>query len=194
MFAHKGPYLGLYCGPMFSGKTRKLLSLKKQFDLAAIESVVINHASDSRFSDNSGDLYSHDRQTAVCTSCSSLYEFHDPKLTTSTEVFLINEGQFFNDIVEWTQAMVSSPQSKKVFISGLDADYERRPFGTWMELLPIADHVEKLSSVCTSCRRKPAIFSSRITSEQAQIVIGSDNYKPLCRGCFESMHNKSEST
>ena len=194
MFAHTGPYLWLSCGPMFSGKTGKLLALKKQFDLAGVQSVVINHSSDDRFSESNTDVYSHDRQSTACTSCARLYDFHDPKLTTSTEVFLINEGQFFDDIVEWTRQMVSCPQSKKVFICGLDADYERRPFGTWLQLLPIADHIEKLSSVCTGCRKKPAIFSSRLTSELAQIVIGTDSYEPLCRTCFEARQSKAEST
>ena len=194
MFAHTGPYLALYCGPMFSGKTGKLLSLKKQFDLAGVQCVVINHASDTRFDDAEDSVCSHDKQTTACASCHSLYAFHDPKLTTSTEVFLINEGQFFKDVVEWTSAMVSCPQSKKVFISGLDADYERRPFGDWMQLLPIADYIEKLTAVCTGCRRKPAIFSSRIGDEAEQIMVGSDNYTPLCRICSEAIQNNPEST
>jgi hypothetical protein len=30
----------------------------------------------------------------------------------------------------------------------------------------------------------PAIFSHRVSDESEQVVIGSSNYMPLCRGCY----------
>ena len=62
------------------------------------------------------------------------------------EEIIINEGQFFKDIVEWVKTFLSSPHDKIIYISGLDGDYKKNTFGNWLELIPHAEHVEKLKS------------------------------------------------
>ena len=179
------PFLGIYCGPMFSGKTSKLVSLSLQFDRAGVTNVIINHSTDTRYTTNN-IVVTHDKVSKECVLAYSLYEYHSPLLETNISVFLINEGQFFPDIVPWTKAMVSAPRSKKVFISGLDADYKGNPFGTWMELVPFADTIEKLQSVCAICKKRPSVFSLRLKSlDTTQILVGSQEYTPACRLCFE---------
>ena len=42
-------YLEIILGPMFSGKTSKILDLYKQCEFSNIPVVVINHASDTRY-------------------------------------------------------------------------------------------------------------------------------------------------
>ena len=44
-------YLELILGPMFSGKTSKILDLYKQCEFSNIPVVVINHTSDKRYSE-----------------------------------------------------------------------------------------------------------------------------------------------
>ena len=100
------------------------------------------------------------------------------------DVILINEGQFFGDLVPMVMEMVES-HNKKVHICGLDGDFRRQRFGSLLDLIPYADKVEKLSAFCGMCRDgTPAIFSHRVSTEVNQIVIGSDNYIPLCRSCY----------
>ena len=36
-----------------------------------------------------------------------------------------------------------------------------------------------------------AIFTHRITKETAQVVIGSDNYIPVCRKCYNILIHKN---
>jgi thymidine kinase len=44
----------------------------------------------------------------------------------------------------------------------------------------------KLSSLCSVCKNgTPGIFSMRITNDKQQTVIGSENYLPVCRFCYE---------
>ena len=57
-----------------------------------------------------------------------------------------------------------------------------KKFGQILDLIPLADHVEKLHAVCSLCKA-PASFTKRLTRETAQKVIGSDNYIPVCRAC-----------
>jgi len=118
----------------------------------------------------------------------SLYNSNYP---TFSNVILINEGQFFDDLVEWTLFMVYN-MKKTVYIAGLDGDYLRKPIGRILELIPHSNKTTKITSLCYNCKNgTQAIFSHRVTSEQEQVVIGSDNYIPLCRDCYVSSNSES---
>ena len=100
------------------------------------------------------------------------------------DAVFINEGQFFPDILESVKQMVERDK-KHVYICGLDGDFKREVFGDLLRLIPFSDRVVKLQSLCVYCRNgEKAIFSHRITNEKGQVVIGSDNYVPLCRSHY----------
>jgi thymidine kinase len=108
------------------------------------------------------------------------------------KAILINEGQFFADIVDWVKIAVEC-HHKNVYICGLNSDFKRNKFGNWLDLELISDNVVMLQSFCSSCKQRPAIFSHRISNEIALEVIGADNYIPVCRKCYkmkESAINK----
>ena len=101
----------------------------------------------------------------------------------SASIILINEGQFFNDIVQWVTIAVED-HKKTVYVCGLDGDFKRNRFGDWLNLLPMCDKITKLHSFCSMCKRRPAIFSHRMSEETTQKLIGSECYVPLCRSCY----------
>lgn len=176
--------LHMFIGPMYSGKTSKLHELYKQFKFCAIPTQVVNYAEDVRYTDNP-ELATHDKAMIPCVMANSMSEIPLSVEEDSTQVYLINEGQFFPDIIEWTKMAISRPFNKKVYICGLDGDFERNPFGDWLSLIAYSDSVTKLRSICCDCRKADAIFSYRLTSEKEQKVIGSSAYIPLCRYCYE---------
>jgi len=101
-----------------------------------------------------------------------------------SDVILINEGQFFPDLYNVVVDMLK--YNKKVYVCGLDGDFERKKFGTILDLIPLCDKVTKLTSLCSQCKDgTPGIFSMRLTNELEQTVVGSDNYIPVCRKCYE---------
>ena len=185
--------LYMYVGPMYSGKTSKILDLYKQFKFCGVKTAVINFGEDTRYSQTM--LSTHDKTMIECIMSNTLTEafpIHTPsgnEKIANIEVFLINEGQFFPDIVEWVKTIVSPPYNKRVYICGLDGDFKRNTFGNWLDLIAYSDEVHKLTSICHTCRSNPAIFSHRITDETQQKVIGSDAYIPLCRRCYENAQN-----
>jgi thymidine kinase len=177
-FSNNFGYLELIIGPMFSGKTSKLLEIYKQCQFCGISVAVINHKSDTRY-DNLM-LTTHDQLKIPCIQTNELSEVFD-QLTT--DVILINEGQFFGDLYEVTLHLLTL--DKKVYIAGLDGDFERNKFGQIINLIPMCDTVTKLTSWCSQCKNgTKAIFSKRITCEKQQTLVGSDNYIPVCRNCF----------
>ena len=75
--------------------------------------------------------------------------------------------------------------NKIVYVGGLDGDFNMKKFGQILDLIPYSDNIVKLTSLCMNCKDgTKALFSKRITNNESQIVIGSDNYIPLCRKCY----------
>jgi len=179
-------YLELSIGPMFSGKTTWLTNLHKQCTFCNMEVMVINFAGDTRYASAEDALLStHDRTMIPCVMCSSIEELEERHAAdvAKAEVLLINEGQFFPDIMRILQFVDAG---KRVYICGLDGDFEKKRIGSFLDLIPHCDKVCKLTSLCSICRNgKEAIFSFRTTCETNQIVIGSENYIPLCRMCYK---------
>ncbi len=174
-------YLELIIGPMFSGKTSRLVDIYKQCKFCNIPVTVINHCIDDRYHDTL--LSTHDKVMIPCIKTDNLTHILANIQDQDTQVVIINEGQFFADLYEVVVSLLSL--GKKVYIGGLDGDFERKKFGQILDLIPLCDKVTKLTSLCSICKDgTPGIFSKRITQETEQTVVGSDNYIPVCRKCF----------
>jgi thymidine kinase len=177
--SNESGYLSIFLGPMFSGKTTALIEKYKKYTFIGKKVLVINFSGDTRYSIEK--LSTHDGQMIPCIWASTLSDIK----YTEYDVILINEGQFFSDLYDTVINMINI-EKKRVYICGLDGDFKRNKFGQLLELIPVCDNVIKLKALCSWCRNgKEAIFSHRISEEAAQIVIGSDNYVPLCRDCYD---------
>lgn len=176
--------LHVILGPMFSGKTSKLLEIYEQCVLSNISILVINHSSDLRYSDTM--LSTHNKKMIPCKLVQHLEDI--PALDVAEDVILINEGQFFDDLYDWVKKLVEH-HNKKIYVCGLDGDSNRNRFGQMLDLIPISDKVTKLRSLCSICKNgTKAPFTLRTTTNNnEQILIGSDDcYKPVCRNCYLS--------
>jgi thymidine kinase len=197
-------YLELIIGPMFSSKTSSLLEIYKQCKFCNIPVSIINHAIDKRYHDTM--ISSHDKIMAPCFQANKLddiwtnngiaemdndYNIKAHNMLRNSDVILINEGQFFPDLYEVVVDMLNN--KKKVYVCGLDGDFERKKFGAMLDLIPLCDKVNKLTSLCSLCRDGTrGIFSMRLTDEKEQTVVGSDNYIPVCRNCYSKKNSKKE--
>jgi len=189
-------YLELFMGSMYSGKTSKLLEIYKQCSFCNIPVAVINHCSDTRYHESM--LSTHDKTMIPCIQTQHLKDVWDNRSVEeafdddsskhlklrSAEVILINEGQFFDDLYDCVLDMVK--EKKKVYIAGLDGDFERKKFGQMLDLIPKCNDYTKLKSLCSICKNgEPGIFSLRLTKETHQTLVGSDSYIPVCRNCYD---------
>ena len=194
---NKNGYLELIIGPMFSGKTSKLIEVYKQCIFCNIPVCVINHLIDKRY--HQSMLSSHDKIMVPCLQATELNELWTNSenkndnllphnIVQNSSVVLINEGQFFPDLYEVVLDMIKN--NKKVYICGLDGDFERKKFGQIIDLIPHCDTITKLTSLCSLCKNgNRGIFSMRLTKEKEQTLVGSDNYIPVCRNCYISNYS-----
>lgn len=198
---NKTGYLELIIGPMFSSKTSSLLEIYKQCKFCNIPVSIINHSIDKRYHDTM--LSSHDKIMAPCFQTDKLNNLwsnsenrnasdqNAHQMLRNSGVVLINEGQFFPDLYEVVLDMLDN--NKKVYICGLDGDFERKKFGTILDLIPLCDKVNKLTSLCSLCKDGTrGIFSMRLTNETEQTIVGSDNYIPVCRKCYTNKNKNNK--
>ena len=122
--------LRVICGPMFSGKTKTLIRVIKEYADANRRIQVFKPGLDNRYAEE--QVVSHDKESINAIAIknpSEMYDFQD-----EIDVFAIDEAQFFSDeIVEVCQNLAL--KEKIVIISGLDLDFKTRPFGAMPQLL-----------------------------------------------------------
>lgn len=175
--------LTLVCGPMYAGKTTHLISTYNKYKANAI---VINFCDDNRYSKTL--LSSHDKVMIPCIKVNKLAELDEMLeivlFKDAIKTILIDEGQFYGDLVPQVLHFLET-WKKNVFVYGLDSDFRRQKFGSILDLVPHADHIEKLRANCGKCKTKnTAMYSFRLSNEDDIVVIGSSNYVPLCRKCY----------
>ena len=189
-------YLEIILGPMYASKSTRLVEIYKQCKFCNIPVTVINHIIDNRYDNEL--LSTHDKIKIPCIKTEKLFDVwsniqvfdNNPRIkdminVIKSNVILINEGQFFPDLFEVVNDMLDC--GKQIYICGLDGDFERKKFGQILDLIPLCDKVTKLTSLCSLCKNgTPGIFSMRLTNEKEQTVVGSENYIPVCRVCYNS--------
>lgn len=174
--------LKVYIGCMFSGKTTELIREYKKWTNIGKKVILINYSFDNRYGDDDY-VYSHDKSKVPCIKTFKLNDLDD-NIFENIDVILINEAQFFDDIIEFCIKWVDH-NNKDIVVCGLDGDFQRKPFGKMSNLIAMADKTIKLTAFCSICKNgTPGIFTKRLSDEKELIVIGSDNYIPVCRKHF----------
>ena len=176
--------LQLVIGPMFAGKTSLLIERYNDALLycSSDEILVINHVFDSyRYKNNK--VVSHDGIEISAISINKLCEI-DNLIGENIKYIFINEGQFFEDLYRWTTNILNTTNIQ-ILICGIDSDYKQEKIGEMWNLIPHAHYIDKIYGKCNNCTSN-SLYTHRIieNSENNQVVIGSTNYIPLCRKCY----------
>lgn len=98
------------------------------------------------------------------------------------DVIAVDEGQFFPDIVSWSDQAAN--EGKLVIISALDGTFLRTGFENIMQLIPRAEKVKKLQAICRNCNQSASFTFRTSSSTELKAIGGEDMYRPLCRECF----------
>lgn len=180
--------LDLIIGPMFSGKTTELIRRLNTLQSIGKKCVYINSILDSR---NTQNFSTHN------PVISQLGSIHSIK-TNSLDVILnklqdfdvigIDESQLFMGNFKTIILNLVENYDKKVIISGLNSDFERKKFGQILELIPVCDNITKLFPYCITCGQNnkitKALFSKRLNNDKKTINISYNNYIAVCRHCY----------
>lgn len=168
----------LIVGPMFAGKSTEMLRRIFREELARRRCIVIKFADDTRYSVEK--VSTHDLQMHDALPCSRLLPAVD--VCRSYEVIGIDEGQFFPDIVEFSEELAN--YGKRVIIAALDGTYQRRPFGRVLQLISKCETITKLTAICTETGADAPFSQRLIRSDDVQLIGGAEMYRAASRSAF----------
>lgn len=190
---------------MFSGKSSEMFRQIRRYTVAKKKCLVIKYSFDTRYAVD--EASTHDQFKMAATPAVKLFDVYGQ--AKDCDVIGIDEGQFFPDVVEFSEQMANA--GKTIVIACLDGTFQRKvcdfriiglilliqfvnkiffcllqPFGRVLELVALAESVTKLTSVCMICQANAA-FSKRLGSETAvEVIGGADKYIAVCRACYHS--------
>ncbi|CAL6316233.1 unnamed protein product [Bathycoccus prasinos] len=177
----------LILGPMFAGKTTRLLERVKQLEESVSANVLLLKSDkDTRYAKDK--VVTHDGRGRECFPVKSLelevvVKTVGERKWNECDVVAVDEAQFLTNLYEFCR-VAADEHNKIVLVAGLNGDFKRETFGEVQETLPLCDSVTKLTAKC-KCGR-PALFSKRIVNvgDGQELVGGADKYLPACRRCF----------
>ena len=168
-------------GPMFAGKSSAIIGTIRRNDFINRKTLCVTHTIETRYS-KEASIVTHDKESYPATAVQSLSELKTLSQYHSAECVIIEEAQFFTDLVEFV-LYAAEVHNKHVICVGLDGDTQRKPFGQILDLIPYADSVKKYTSLCSVCQDGTrGIFTSRKIPYDTQISVGgAEQYETLCR-------------
>jgi thymidine kinase len=196
--------LEVIVGPMFSGKTERLIARLNRASYARKRIRILKPAHDTR---TQGSIASRavnpDGTTEVTATLHAVMvrgaaDFAALTAADDYDVLAVDEAQFFpldepmSDALGWFGRGIRdllrrrARSDLRIIVAGLDMDFAEAPFGPIPGLLAMADHVEKLTGVCMICGDDGGYISHRIIPGEAQLVVGdAGEYQVRCRACYE---------
>ena len=172
--------LELIIGPMYAGKSSYLLSLISKYEAIGWKILTLTSTLDTRYEKDAVHSHNHARHDAVAVSY--LGEAVANDAYAAAKLILIEESQFFEDLVPFVLRAVEV-EGKHLVVVGLSGDFNRKPFGHTLELIPFCDRITKLTALCRLCGDgTPALFTHRTSKETSVIAVGAaEAYDALCR-------------
>lgn len=182
-------FIDIIIGPMFSGKTTKLINYYNDYVIKYGQEtcLAINYKMDKRYT-NETKIVSHDGLNIECFDAIDLDTFIknllNDNIFSKVKYIFINEAQFFSNLKNII-LFIKNDLNKNIILCGLDLDFKREKFGELIDLIPYAKNIYKLTGKCnTENCILPSEFSHRLINNSDQLLIGNC-YVPLCKLCYE---------
>lgn len=173
------PGLVVITGPMFSGKSTELIRRLTIAKIAKLPVLVFKPARDTR---TQSQICSRD---GCCIAATNVQHPQEILAQCGTaRVIGIDEAHFFEDGLPEV-AMTLARSGKQVIISGLNLDFQERPFACIPNLLALADEIVQVHALCTACNERLATRSQRLTGGNEQYEVGDSEYAPRCLKCYQ---------
>lgn len=183
--ARGGGWIEVICGSMFSGKTEELIRRLNRAKIARQRVEIFKPAVDTRY--DAEDVVSHNENAIKSTPVQAASQIL--LLANNVDVVGIDEAQFFDDQLS-SVCNILANDGIRVIVTGLDMDFQGKPFGPIPSLMASAEYVSKVHAICMRCGSL-ANYSHRFIKDKSLVVLGeTDSYEPLCRKCYlEANHS-----
>ena len=178
--------LTVVAGPMFSGKTSKLVAMVEVFTRMGHKVLTVKPKLDNRYGGKE-EIHSHDhRKTpAIVVDGEKPDDIINKILASGSDKVIFDEVQFFDK--KKVLRVIEELRNRGIHIiaAGLLYDYQRKPFGATPDLMGLADERLELFAVCQKCGSL-ARQTERVSGGKGQIVVGAAGmYIASCDKCHK---------
>lgn len=183
--------LTVITGPMYSGKTARLIDYIRLAQLAKKKVYVYSHCFDVRRAEElSSRAYPniHIEAFKTCEANDIIQDFFQG----DCDCVAIDEAQFFKPHLAYYVKLMLDCRAT-VYVSGLDTNFRGEPFSDTMgKLCQMASKIDKLTAICSVCGKDAAMTQRLVNGEPATmddelvVIEGSCDvikYEPRCRAC-----------
>lgn len=177
-------------GPMFAGKSTRLVSLARANLIAGRDVVGFRPSNDKRVPGGSISTHDEIEFPAFVINKDKPQECFEKIRSAGhkVDVLIFDETQFFDK--EAMEALIKRAVVNwgyDVIVAGLSQDSNGRPFGAMPYLLAVADEVITLKAVCVKCKSiNMATRTFRKDGSTEQVAVGgAEMYEPRCFMCWE---------
>ncbi len=174
-------FLHIIIGPMFSGKSTKLINEINTLKVYKKNILIINSHHDTRIQSDS--IKTHNNLTYNALKLQKLDVSIIPDLVSKYDVIAIDEAQFFNNLYPFIETLLN--HNIYIIVCGLNGDRHQKKFGEILDIIPLANKIDKLSGICSICNNgTPGEFTTlkKNININNQILIGDDNiFLCVCR-------------
>ena len=184
-------FLEITYGPMFSGKSSRLIEEISQYlDVNKSKrifkkAVIINSEKDNRNINKIGNITSHSSVTKKMDSSITYLSTEELKDINIEEYdyIAVDESQFFTDLFETVKIWLK--KDKHVHCAGLISDINKNKFGQLLDLFPLSSKNTQLNAFCVKCKDylKNATFTKLVKETESKNIIfisASEHYIPVC--------------
>ncbi len=172
-------WIEVIVGSMFSGKTEELIRRLNRARIAKQRVEIFKPEIDKRYDES--NVVSHNEnaiRSIPVHSASEILMYID-----GMDVVGIDEAQFLDADLPSVCNYIAN-QGIRVIVTGLDMDFQGKPFGPIPALMATAEYVTKVHAICMRCGDL-AHYSHRTIASEKLVVLGeTESYEPLCRKCY----------
>jgi thymidine kinase len=185
----QNPELIIFTGPMFGGKTARLLAALDRYQYQARKIVAFKPKMDVRYS--SIDIKTHNGAGIPACSVSSGQEILEYMGSVDSDIDVVAVDEVFM-IEGAAKALIHLFRlGYTVIVSSLEMSAACNPFSEVVELMPWATKIEKCPAVCSQCQQDAYFTHRKVDNPQDEIQVGgSDLYEPRCWGCHSYTNAK----
>lgn len=180
--------LTVITGPMFAGKSSKLISMATSHYFAGHLVLGFKPTNDDRYDNEKITTHTSESFPAISidpngpAEIAAKVEEFEGATGKKIEVIIVDEAQFFNGkgLIHTICGLLYGG-GKTIILSGLSQDSSGNPFGAMPYMLAIADDIIHLKAVCSKSKRIGAAtrtFRKDVSNTNQVAVGGSEMYEP----------------
>lgn len=172
------PDFVVYCGPMFSSKTSRLLATLEKYKYQHKKIAVFKPNIDDRYSVSEVVTHGGWKVPAVCVKTGAEILEHLANLDEEPHVIAVDEAFMIPGSSEALTWLFTYGYT--IVVSSLELSSAGKPFHEIEKMLPWATHIEKCTAVCTVCGRDAHYTHKKQIGGEEIEVGGSELYEPRC--------------